>query len=165
VGDIQLEISEEFISSATWLATMGQCWFKKSKVEEVPWPLLFVSQKVTSCDRGMSIFMLKPRWHDLLMVVKQFVTCEGRYGLIFLYHLRLLMNFIGYPLNMHFYFQRSLYKMSNRFKREKDDSNLFHHGLIRLLIVHHLNLHGDSWQDFISRNGFDIQSPSKLTSM
>jgi hypothetical protein len=69
-------------------------------VEEVPWPLLFVLRKVTSCDRGMSISMLKPRWHDLLIVVKQFVTCEGRYGHVFLYHLRLLMNFIGYPLNM-----------------------------------------------------------------
>ena len=43
VGDIQLEINEEFISSATGLASMGQRWFKNSKVEEVPWPLLFVS--------------------------------------------------------------------------------------------------------------------------
>jgi hypothetical protein len=106
--------------------------------------------------------MLKPRWHDLLMVVKQFVTCEGRYGLVFLYHLRLLMNFMGYPLNMPFYFQRSLYKMSKRFKREKADSSLFHHGLIRLIVVHHLNLHGDSWQDFISRNGFADAEPVQV---
>jgi hypothetical protein len=116
IGDIQLEINEEFISSATGLAAMGQRWFKNSKVEEVPWSLLFLSWKVTSCDRGMPISTLKPRWHDLLMVVKQFVTCEGRYGLVFLYHLRLLMNFMGYPLNMPFYFQRSLYKMAKRFK-------------------------------------------------
>jgi hypothetical protein len=154
IGDIQLEISEEFISSATGLAATGQRWFKNSKVDEVPWPLLFVSRKVTSCDRGMPISMLKPRWHDLLIVVKQFVTCEGRYGLVFLYHLRLLMNFMGYPLNMPFYFQRSLYKMAKRFKREKADSSLFHHGLIRLIVVHHLNLHGDNWQAFLSRNGF-----------
>jgi hypothetical protein len=87
-------------------------------------------------------------------MVKQFVTCEGRYGLVFLYHLRLLMNFMGYPLNMPHYFLRSLYKMSKRFKREKVDSSLFHHGLIRLIIVHHLNLHDDNWQAFLSRNGF-----------
>jgi hypothetical protein len=154
VGDIQLKISEEFISSATGLAATDQQWFKNSKVDEVSWPLLFVSQKVTSCDKGMPISMLKPRWHDLLIVVKQFVTCEGQYGLVFLYHLRLLMNFMGYPLNMPFYFQRNLYKMAKRFKREKADSNLFHHGLIRLIVVHHLNLHGDSWQDFLSWNGF-----------
>jgi hypothetical protein len=99
VGDIQLEISEEFISSATGLAATGQRWFKNSKVDEVSWPLLFVSRKVTSCDKGMPISMLKPRWHDLLIVVKQFVTCEGRYGLVFLYHLQLL-NFLLVSINV-----------------------------------------------------------------
>jgi hypothetical protein len=162
IGDIHLEINEEFISSATGLAATGQRWFKNSKVEEVPWPLLFVSRKVTSCDRGMLISTLKPRWHDLLIVVKQFVTCEDRYGLVFLYHLHLLMNFMGYPLNMPFYFQRSLYKMAKRFKREKADSSLFHHGLIRLIVVHHLNLHGDSWLAFISQNGFVDTEPVQI---
>jgi hypothetical protein len=64
------------------------------------------------------------------------------------------MNFMGYPLNMPHYFLRSLYKMSKRFKCEKDDNSLFHHGLITLIIVHHLSLHGDNWQAFLSRNGF-----------
>jgi hypothetical protein len=44
--------------------------------------------------------------------------------------------------------------MYKRFKREKADSSLLHHGLIRLIVVHHLNLHGDNWQAFLSRNGF-----------
>jgi hypothetical protein len=82
------------------------------------------------------------------------VTCEGRYGLVFLYHLRLLMNFIDYPLNMPHYPLCSLYKMSKDFKREKDDSSLFHHCLIKVIIVHHLSLSGDYWQAFLSRNGF-----------
>jgi hypothetical protein len=120
----------------------------------VPWPLLFVSRKVVYCDKGMPISTLKPRWHDLLVIVKQFVTCEGRYGLVFLYHLRLLMNFMGYPLNMPFYFLRSLYKMSKRFKREKADSILFHHVLIKLIIIYYLSLNGNNWQAFLSRNGF-----------
>jgi hypothetical protein len=100
VGDIQLELNEEFISSAIGLATMGQGWFKNFKVDEVSLPLLFVSRKVVSCEKGMPISTLKPRLNDLLVIVKKFVTCEGRYGLVFLYHLRLLMNFMGYPLNM-----------------------------------------------------------------
>ena len=104
VGDIHLELNEEFIRSSTGLVAMGQRWFKNSKVDEVPWPFLFISQKVTSYDKGMPISTLKHRWHDILIMVKQFVTCEGRYGLVFLYHLRLLMNFMGYPLNMPFYF-------------------------------------------------------------
>jgi hypothetical protein len=39
---------------------------------------------------------------------------------------------------------------------------LFHHGLIRLIVVHHLNLHGDSWQAFISRNGFSDTKPVQI---
>ena len=83
------------------------------------------------------------------------MTCEGRYELVFLYHLRLLMIFIGYPLNVPFYFHQSLYKMSKKYKRHKADNNLFHHGLIKLIIVYHLNFHGDSWKAFIARNGFE----------
>jgi hypothetical protein len=154
VGDIQLELNEEFLSSATGLPATGKRWFKNSKVDEVSWLLLFTSRKIVSCDRGMPVIALKPRWHDLLAIVKQFVTCEGRYGLVFLYHLRLLMNFIGYPLNMPHYLLRSLYKMSKRFKREKADSSLFHHCLIKVIIVHHMSLSGDCWQAFLSRNGF-----------
>jgi hypothetical protein len=82
------------------------------------------------------------------------VTCEGRYGLVFLYHLWLLMNFINYPLNMPHYLLHSLYKMSKNFKCEKDDSSIFHHCLIKLIIVHYLSLRGDCWQSFLSRNGF-----------
>jgi hypothetical protein len=128
----------------------------------VPWTLLFQSRKVTSSDRGMPISMLKPQWHDLLMLVKKFVTCEGRYGFVFLYHLRLLMIFIGYPLNMPFYFHRSLYKMSKRYKRQQADSSLFHHGLIKLIVVYHLNLLGDSWRAFIARNGFEDTGPVQV---
>jgi hypothetical protein len=72
------------------------------------------------------------------------------------------MNFIGYPLNMPLYFQRSLYKMSKRFKMEKADSSLFHLGLIKLIIVYHLSLHGDSWRAFIARNGFDDTDPVQI---
>jgi hypothetical protein len=154
VGDIQLELDEEFLSSATCLLAKGKRWFKNSKVDEVPWPLLFTSRKIVSCDRGMPVTALKTRWHDLLAIVKQFMTCEGRYGLVFLYHLWLLMNFIDYPLNMPHYLLCSLYKMSKRFKREKVDSSLFHHCLIKIIVVHHLKLSGDYWQAFLSRNGF-----------
>jgi hypothetical protein len=87
IRDIQLELNEYFISQATGLPAVGQKWFKNLKVEEVPWSLLFTSRRITSCDRGMPVSALKPRWHDLLAIVKQFVTCEGRYGLVFLYHL------------------------------------------------------------------------------
>jgi hypothetical protein len=133
---------------------MGQKWFQNSKVDEVPWPLLFTSRKINSCDKGIPVIALKPRWHDLLAIIKQFITCKGRYGLVFLYHLRLLMSFIDFPLNMPYFLLRSLYKMDKCFKREKVDSSLFHHYLIKIIMVHQLKLNGDCWDAFLLRNGF-----------
>jgi hypothetical protein len=90
----------------------------------------------------------------MLAIIKQSITCEGRYGLVFLYHLWLLMSFIDFPLNMPHFLLRSLYKMDKRFKRENADSSLFHHCLIKIVIVHHLRLSGDYWEAFLLRNGF-----------
>jgi hypothetical protein len=39
VGDVQLEVTEDFLSEATRLSLTGQKWFKNSKIEEVPWGL------------------------------------------------------------------------------------------------------------------------------
>jgi hypothetical protein len=59
-------------------------------------------RKTTCCIKGIPIALLKPRWLSLLLILKQFVTCEGQYGLVFLYHIHLLINFIGFELDMSF---------------------------------------------------------------
>jgi hypothetical protein len=151
---VQVEVTKEFLSQATGLPVSGQKWFKNAKVEEVPWTLLFTSWKITSCDRGMPISFLKSRWHDLLTVVKQFVTCEGRFGLVFFYHLCLLMSFMGFPFNMPYYLLRRLYKMGKRYKKQRSESSLFHHGLIKLILIHQLESQNDCWDSFITRNGY-----------
>jgi hypothetical protein len=106
--------------------------------------------------------MLKPRWYDLLMIIKQFVTCEGRYGFVFLFHLRLLMVFMGFELSLPHYLHRSLFKMAKRYKRSQADTSLFHVGLIKMVLVYELGLRRDSWHDFLSRNGFGESNPPQV---
>jgi hypothetical protein len=156
VGDVQLEVTEDSIARATGLPQEGEKWFKNAKLEDVPWSLFMVSRKSTCCPKGIPITLLKPRWHDLILILKQFITCEGRYGLVFLYHIRLLMLFLGFKLNMPFYLLMSLYKMSKCYKKQSLNplSSLFHHGLIRILLVSHLSQIGDTWESFLSRNNF-----------
>jgi hypothetical protein len=69
------------------------------------------------------------------------------------------MNFIGFLLNILFYLLKILYKMEKRYKRHNLDSSLFHHGLIKLLLVHHLKMLGEYWDSFVSRNGFITVKP------
>jgi hypothetical protein len=72
------------------------------------------------------------------------------------------MHFIGFKLNMSFYLLRSLYKMAKRYKKQSLDSSLFHHGLIKLLLVHHLKVLGDDWDTFITHNGFVTVNPIEI---
>jgi hypothetical protein len=162
VGDVQLEITEEFLSLATSLPAKGQKWSKRCKVDDVPWTLLFQSRTVNSCDKGLPAKMLKPHWYDLLMIIKRFITCEGRYGFIFLFHLRLLMVFMGFELSMPHYLHRSLFKMAKRYKNSQADTSLFHVGLIKMVLVYELGLRRDSWHDFLSRNGFRESNPPQV---
>jgi hypothetical protein len=101
------------------------------------------SRKIDCRERGIHVSLLKVRWHGLFSVLKQFVTCEGRFCLVFLYHVQLLMHFIGFSLNVLFYLLRSLYKMSKRYKKQRFEYSLFHHGLIKMILVHRLTTLGD----------------------
>jgi hypothetical protein len=64
------------------------------------------------------------------------------------------MNFIGFKLNVPFYLLRSLYKMSKRYTIQSLNSSLFHHGLIKMLLIHRLTTVGDCWDGILTRNGF-----------
>jgi hypothetical protein len=132
IGDLQLEVTEGSIAEATGLSQEGARWFKNLKFEGVPWHLLMASKKSCYCAKGTPIVLFKPRWHGFLLMLKQFITCEGRYSLVFLYHVCLLMVFLGYNLNMSFYLLRSLQKMAKFYQRQNlnPQSSLFHHGLI-----------------------------------
>jgi hypothetical protein len=151
-----LQVSEESIAEATGLSQEGDRWFKNMKIDGIPWHSLLVSKKSHYNVKGMPIQLFKTRWHGLLLVIKQFITCEGRYGLVLLFHIRLLMIFQGFKLNLPFYFLKSLRKMSKFYQRQNPNpkSSLFHHGLIHILVNFQLVNTGDTWQSFLLRNGF-----------
>jgi hypothetical protein len=91
-------------------------------------------------------------------VLKQFITYQVRYAMVFLHHVFLLMLFLGFNLNIPFYLLRSLQKMSKFYQRQNlnAQSILFHHGLIQILVSLQLSKTGNSWHDFLYRNGFSL---------
>jgi hypothetical protein len=111
-------VIEGSIAEATGFPQEGSHWFKNLKFEGVPWNILMDSKKSCYNAKGTPIVLFKPRWHGLLLILKKFVTCESRYSLVFLYHVRLLMVFIGFNLNMSFYLLRSLQKMGKLCQRQ-----------------------------------------------
>jgi hypothetical protein len=91
---------------------------------------------------------LEEKWQALLKMIQVYITCEGRYGRTMLYHFRLLLHFTGKkPLNMPFYLLKSLTKMASKVqaKPQKASSSLFHHGLIKLIVLEELNKRNKTW--------------------
>ena len=91
VGNLILSISEEYISQVTGLPQTGEKWFKKQYMEEKSWtPYINKSRKVCNWVNGVSRSWLKSPWDEIAYLIQKYVTCEGRYSLIFLYHIRIL---------------------------------------------------------------------------
>jgi hypothetical protein len=73
----------------------------------------------------------------MLISLHNFLTCEGRYGVTFLYHLRLLLHFEdGLQINFPYFLWMSLGKMVRgvRSSSKKPETSLYHHGIIKLLV-------------------------------
>jgi len=74
-------------------------------------------------------------------MIQVYITCEGMYGRTMLYQFRLILHFTGNtPLNMPFYLLKSLTKMDSKVqaKPQTTSNSLFHHGLIKLIVLEEL---------------------------
>jgi len=88
----------------------------------------------------------------------KYFTCEGRYSRLYSYHIRLLMHFTKVKmLNLPYYLYRSIDKMSyvvqNRNYSQQMQS-LFHHSLIKMVLLHQLEKKGIPWEVFIAHEVF-----------
>jgi hypothetical protein len=101
-------------------------------------------------------------FQNLLMAIQNFMTCEGRYGITLLYHMWFLLHFYGnQPLNIPFFFLKSLIKMASKVQSHPTflDSSLLHHCLIKLLVEDHLKTQERTWDRFLFQCGFSTEEP------
>jgi hypothetical protein len=72
----------------------------------------------------------------MLVVIKRFITCEGGYSLLFIYHFQILMVFMDYELNMPTFLLKIVSKMAHLYQRKNLslERNVFHHGLVKIMI-------------------------------
>ena len=112
---------------------------------------------VTGFRKGIPISTLKNKWGNMLLILQKFITCEGRFGSMYVYHIHLLMNFLeNGTLNLPFFLLNSLRRMATNVQKkvESIETTLYHHGLVKILVEFHLRSVGDTWEDFLVRNFF-----------
>jgi hypothetical protein len=78
-----------------------------------------------------------------------------------LYHFKLMDHFLGKtPLNLPFYFHKSLTNMCNRVQAELDSiqNSLCHFCLIKIIIVEELRKRERKWEHFMFWGGFQLET-------
>jgi hypothetical protein len=95
-----------------------------------------------------------------------YITCEGRYNMVIIYHFKLMNHFTGRnPLNLSYFLHIILSKMAHKVKVKpnKVAGRLSHHGLIKLLVCELLQRRSKEWNYFLFWNDFqtDVQPEGK----
>jgi hypothetical protein len=153
VGSLTFEASKESIASATKLPRMGDRWLKNHQLPCSSYNRVFKPEfESISGEKGYDKEWIKEELVNPLIVITRLITCEGRYSTFKACHFRLLAHFLfNKPLNFPFYFLKILEKMSSQVSKNVTNphNSLFHHGLIKLLVLVELEKHGQNWDSFI----------------
>jgi hypothetical protein len=116
IGKLLMLVTEKTIAKACRLVVGGERWWKKEHVvTEFVNQFLLPDKQNPNWRKGIPHNWIRPEWHTALIVIHRYITCEGRFSLIYIYHIRLLMHLNGdYPLNLPYFLLKSLTKMSKR---------------------------------------------------
>jgi hypothetical protein len=163
VGELEFEVTEKFIAEAIQLPTTGQRWTKGQPVDKnLCTQLLKPQYRERQWSEGTSRSWLEPQWAQLLAILQRYLTCEGRYTIIFPCHARLLLHFTGTPLNIPFFLLKSLKRMAEQVQKANEfRGSLFHFGLVKILIKSALSKKQETWDLFIVKTLACAQSKDR----
>ena len=140
-------------------------WFNK-----IPFsfnPKYFLLPEIEALDQGKGVQFdkFKTEWRELIGILKSYITCEGRFDLVFKYHISFLQHLNQQSkMNFPFFFLKSIQKISNRIKGHMDHTHqsVFHNGLIKLIICTVLQKKSRSWDHFLFWSGFPNEQEDQV---
>jgi hypothetical protein len=142
IKPLEFHVSEYTIEATTGIPVQGEKWFKGMALDSTYCNDYFKPEHQNEkLSAGIPRKYMLDHFDKLLRVIQRFFTCEGRFNMVYLYHIRLLMHFTGKKaLNFPFYLYRSPGKISDKvqLKSKQVEHNIFHSGLIKLLVLEEL---------------------------
>ena len=98
---------------------------------------------------GIPRTSLPPPWDIVALGIQKFLTCEGRYTILYHYHFKIIAHLRhGHLINIPYFLYGMPNKMASHMLRSKHPaSSISHHGLIRLLVLHSLERQGRRWDE------------------
>ena len=115
IGREEFRVDEALIAEVAELPRTGEKWFKTTITkDEKLRSYLNPEHKNVVWKKIIPSTWLEEKWQQLLKAILVYITCEGRYNGLMIYHFKLMNYFTGRsPLNLHFYLLKSLTKMAH----------------------------------------------------
>ena len=137
---------------------MGEKWFKHVSLDLNHYQPFLKPRYQADCKTIFPFSHILERYAPLMKVIMKYFTCEGRFSRLYSYHIRILMHFTSAKLlHLPYYLYRSIYKMSYIVQKRPPSQqmqSLFHHSLIKMIVLHHLEQQGIPWEVFITHDVF-----------
>ena len=161
IGREEFHVDEAAIAECTELPRTGECWFKTTHSADIEFrTYLEPAHSGLTWKKEIPADYLKPEWKALLKAIKLYITCEGRFHRVMVYHFKLLNHFTGrQPINLPHYLHQTLKKMSKQVqaKPSKLATRLSNPGLITLVIKELLRKKSIEWNAFLFWNEFETE--------
>lgn len=167
MGILNFVVSPGIIAQATETPTQGEEWFKSTKFKLQNCDEFMKDEYVgTDIATGIPRTHLKENYSKLLMIIKKYFTYEGRFHMVYQYRFKLILHFTGKKdIDPSFYLFISLRKMVDKVQTrpKNNDTIVFNHGLIKLLLLEALGKINRDWSSFLFLNGYevDVVTPKK----
>jgi hypothetical protein len=137
VAGIRISVTEQDISAVSGLPMDGTRQFsRKHIIGDVQQSFFLAGERIVLKGRGVQLSSLPPPWPEVARFIKHYLTCEGRYQVVY-QHDFLLLSHLRHNrrVNIPYFLLGCLKNMAHYCRRAKDPTqSLTHHRLVQLLI-------------------------------
>jgi hypothetical protein len=137
VAGVRIPVTEQDISAVSGLPMDGTRQFsRKHIIGDVQQSFFLAGERSVPKGRGVQLSSLPPPWPEVARFIKHYLTCEGRYQVVY-QHDFLLLSHLRHNrrVNIPYFLLGCLKNMAHYCRRAKDPTqSLTHHRLVQLLI-------------------------------
>jgi len=158
--DVTFTVSPAIISAASGIPNVREKWFKQGELDHFYYEPYLKTRYKNERKKIFPFSYLLDKYVPMMKIIMKYFTCEGSFSRLYSYHIWLLMHFTRVKmLNMPYYLYRSIEKMSfitqNKYYDHQMQS-IFHHSLIKMIVLHYLDQLNIAWDTFISNEIFTV---------
>ena len=119
-GNFSFRILEDTIAQTLGISPEGEKYLKTKQFKEKSWTQLMSRSRVSSVNwkKGVPRSWLIHPWDEMVYIIQKFVTCEGHYSIVYLYHIKLLLHLKGQrTISLPYFLLQNLTKMSKSIQK------------------------------------------------